>query len=287
MKLREVRLNFREGLSLLYPENEIDALFYILVQHHFGFPRHILGIEPEKELTASEAEVLTAALIELKKGVPIQYNLKKTTFLDLSIEVGPGVLIPRPETEELVHWMVASHPPNNSELRILDVGTGSGCIPLGLKSLLKHAEIHGLEKSQTALRYARSNAEVNNLFVDWHEADLFTPGDLGGAFDLIVSNPPYIPESEAEKMHVNVLDFEPSEALFVPDATPLLFYEGVLQLCDTYLKLGGWVYFEIHEDFGDQMVDLLIHHGMQEVVLKRDIFGKPRFVRGQRVNSRY
>jgi release factor glutamine methyltransferase len=281
MELRNLRQQFRTDLSGIYPDSEVDSIFYILIEDLLGLPRHILGVQPQKSITELEANQLKDSLAELKKGVPLQYIIGKTQFLDLDLEVGPGVLIPRPETAELVLWILEHHNSIGQTMRILDVGTGSGCIPIGLKSKMPNAELHGLDRSVEALNYARKNAEFHKLTIHWHEADMAIPLKIGGFFDLIVSNPPYIPEAEAQSMHTNVRDFEPSEALFVPNEIPLLYYQQLMERCNENLKVGGWLYLEIHEDFGAEVTELLHRNGFTEVLLKRDIFGKPRFVRGR------
>lgn len=281
MELRKVRQDFRSHLSGLYPDAEVDAMFYVLIQDFLGLPRHILGLEPQVSLSPQEFKKMYEVLDSLKSGQPLQYVTGRATFLDMDLAVGPGVLIPRPETEELVQWIRECHNETGAELRVLDVGTGSGCIAIGLKKMLPEAEVHGLDRSHRALFFAQKNAESQHLNISWHLADMQMPGEIVGPFDLIVSNPPYIPESEAKKMHTNVRDFEPSEALFVPDEDPLLFYKALMGLCGSELKTGGWLYLEIHENFGDEVEDLLCSHGFEDVHLKKDIFGKPRFVRGK------
>lgn len=282
MELRDLRQEFRNALSGMYSDSELDAMFYILMEDLLGFPRHILGLEPQKSLTTQEANKLNASFALLKKGIPLQYVLGKSLFLDLDLEVGPGVLIPRPETEELVLWIVDNHKTQSNGMRILDVGTGSGCIPIGLKKNMSNAELHGLDSSIKALDYARKNADIHNIEILWHEADMGKALNFEGAFDLVVSNPPYIPQSEAQHMHANVRDFEPSEALFVPDNNPLIFYRHLVELCKIYLKVGGWLYLEIHERFGTEVSGLLHSNGYTDIFLKKDIFGKPRFVRGRK-----
>ncbi|MFM1879573.1 MAG: protein-(glutamine-N5) methyltransferase, release factor-specific [Bacteroidota bacterium] len=281
MELRSLRHEFRSRLALLYLPEEIDALFYRLIHHISGLPRHILGIEPLKVISDSEAAALESALVQLQTGVPLQYITGIAYFMDQEFEVGPGVLIPRPETEELVRWIWESFP-ESEVLKILDVGTGSGCIPLSLGRLFSNAELHAMDKSSEALAYAKRNSKKHSIQVYWYEQDLFAVHDFNIQFDIMVSNPPYIPEAEASKIHVNVRDFEPVTALFVPDNDPLKFYRQLVQNSTSWIKPGGWLYLEIHENFSDQVLALLKEAGMQQVQLKMDIFGKPRFVRGQR-----
>ncbi len=283
MLLREIRQIFRQELSALYPPEETDQMFYELLDHYLGLPRFVLGLEPDKILSREAEQPLFEALASLKQHTPLQYVTGRAHFMDMALEVGPGVLIPRPETEELVRWILDSHGDDLATGRLLDVGTGSGCIAIALAVHLPGAEVHGLDLSQSALGYARRNASALEAVVHWHQADMRDPGRMGGPFDLIVSNPPYVPVSEAADMRPNVREHEPAEALFAPHQDPLAYYRNLLDLSAKSLKPGGWLYVEIHERYGEEVVDLLHRAGMGEVQLKKDIFGKPRFVRGRRL----
>jgi release factor glutamine methyltransferase len=282
MELRQLRQEFRDGLSPMYPATEIDAIFYLILDFYLELPRHILGIEPGKLISDVDTAKLKSALSQLKKGTPVQYVTGKALFRGLNFSVGPGVLIPRPETEELVDWILENCLEASIELKILDVGSGSGCIPVALARELPKAQIHGLEKSEDALGYAKQNAAENGVSVIWHHLDMLNPGKLPCSFEIIVSNPPYIPNSEYHAMHPNVRDFEPEMALFVPDNDPLKFYKAIVSLSDVSLLKGGWLYLEIHENLYREVEVLLKKSRYQEVQVKSDIFGKPRFVRGRR-----
>lgn len=283
MLLREIRQIFRQDLSALYPPEEIDQMFYELMDHYLGLPRFVLGLEPDKILSREAEQPLFEALASLKRHTPLQYVTGRAYFMDMALEVGPGVLIPRPETEELVRWILDSHRADLATGRLLDVGTGSGCIAISLAVHLPGAEVHGLDLSPEALGYARRNANTQEAVVHWHQADMRDTGQVGGPFDLIVSNPPYVPVSEAADMRPNVREHEPAEALFAPQNDPLAYYRNLLDLSANALKPGGWLYVEIHERLGEEVVHLLHRAGMGEVQLKKDIFGKPRFVRGRRL----
>lgn len=281
MLLREIRHIFRQELSPAYPSEETDQIFYELLDHYLGLPRYVLGLEPDKILSREEEQPLFEALASLKRDTPLQYVTGRAHFMDMRLEVGPGVLIPRPETEGLVRWVLDSHGGDLAEGRLLDAGTGSGCIAITLAVRLPGAEVHGLDRSPEALRFARRNAEAHGAGIHWHQADMGHPRHLGAPFDLIVSNPPYVPESEAREMRPNVREHEPAEALFAPRHDPLANYRALLDLAAASLKPGGWLYLEIHERFGDEVVGLLRQAGMGEVQLKKDIFDKPRYVRGR------
>jgi len=281
MLLREIRQIYRQELSAHYPQEETDHIFYELLDHYLGLPRFVLGLEPDKILSREEEQPLFEALAALKEHTPIQYVTGRAYFLEMVLEVGPGVLIPRPETEELVRWILDSEGPGLAQGRLLDVGTGSGCIAIALAVRLPGAEVHALDRSPAALEVARRNAAAQGVAIHWHQADMRHPGPLGAPYDLIVSNPPYVPESEAAEMRPNVREHEPAEALFAPEDDPLAYFRSLVELSATALKPGGWLYVEIHERFGEAVVALLRQAGMDEVRLKKDIFGKPRFVRGR------
>lgn len=281
MLLREIRQIYRRELSGAYPPEEVDEIFYRLLDHYLGLPRFVLGLEPHKIISREDEQPLFEALASLKRHVPLQYITGKAHFMGLELEVGPGVLIPRPETEELVRWILDSHASESAGGSLLDVGTGSGCIALALAVHLRATGVHALDRSAEALAYARRNAAAQDVNIQFTEADMQEPGTLGGPFDLIVSNPPYVPESEAGAMRPNVREHEPAGALFAPDADPLRFYKSLVNLAASNLKPGGWLYVEIHERFGAEVAALFGGAGMQEVQLKKDIFDKPRFVRAR------
>ncbi len=281
MLLREIRALFRKELAGVYPPEETGQIFCELLEHYLGLPRFVLGLEPDKIVSREDEQPLFEALASLKRHVPLQYITGKAYFMEMELEVGPGVLIPRPETEELVRWILASHGANLHGASLLDVGTGSGCIAIALAVHLSDARVHALDRSADALAYARRNAASQGVAIHFSQGDMRHPLQLGGPFDLIVSNPPYVPEGEAGAMRPNVRDHEPAEALFAPDDDPLLFYRSLTQLAGSQLRAGGWLYVELHERFGQAVAALFADAGMQEVQLKKDIFGKPRFVRAQ------
>lgn len=281
MLLRDIRHIYRQELSGAYPPGEVDEIFYRLLDHYLGLPRFVLGLEPHKIIGREHEQPLFEALASLKQHVPLQYITGKAHFMDLELEVGPGVLIPRPETEDLVRWILKSHQVDLVGGSLLDVGTGSGCIAVALAVRLPATRVHALDRSAEALAYARRNAAAQDVNIQFTLADMQQAGPLGGPFDLIVSNPPYVPESEAGAMRPNVREHEPAGALFAPDTDPLLFYRSLARLAGANLREGGWLYVEIHERFGAEVAALFAGEGMQEVQLKKDIFGKPRFVRAR------
>ena len=270
---REIIARIETPLTALYGEREARQIARIIVMELGGLCLTDLVAEPDKELGINELDRIIG---ELAAGRPLQYVLGHTEFYGLDFQVREGVLIPRPETEELVRTIVERHR-SDSGLRILDIGTGSGCIAVTLAAELPDARVTAVDISDTALRIARRNAERHRQTVRFERRDILT-GPPEGEFDLIVSNPPYVTESEKRQMSPNVLRYEPHRALFVPDDDPLLFYRAIAGLGRRLFAPGGTVYFEIDERFGTQTVELLENEGYREIVLSKDFFGKPRTV---------
>lgn len=279
--LRAIRQNYREQLRGQYAPGEIDQVFHILLEHFLGLPRITLAMEPGKALSESQAQPLLHALEALKAHRPVQYITGRAPFMGMDLRVSPEVLIPRPETEELVLWILESGEGFPRGGRFIDVGTGSGCIALALKQALPAAEGHAMDISGNALEIARSNALAQGVDLFFHQRDLCLPGGEWPQFDLVVSNPPYVPRSEEDRMMPRVARSEPHGALFVPDDDPLLMYRHLARFGSEHLNTGGWLFLEVHEAFGKGVANLLEREGYTGVVLKKDIFGKDRFVRGQ------
>ena len=227
MTLLEARNLFRTHLATLYVQAEIDAIFKGCIAHYFQWEPVKVGLYPNQLLQAKEESTLTQALAELEKATPLQYVLGETQFCGLSIRVASGVLIPRPETETLVDWVVAEQ--SESPKTVIDLCTGTGCIALALAKQRPNWQLIGLDISDRALEIARENSIHNGLNVHWQLADVLQADFSIPRCDLIVSNPPYVLPSEKKQMHRNVLDHEPDLALFVPQADPLLFYRAILQ----------------------------------------------------------
>jgi release factor glutamine methyltransferase len=270
----------RSELKDLYPEREIESFILLIFAWLKNYSLTDLILKKNEVLKSGEIARITEIVKKLKNFEPLQYILEVAHFYGLQLKVTPAVLIPRPETEELVDWIIHSEPDADN---VLDVGTGSGCIALALKSRLAHAEISGCDISEQALRVARENAKINNLNVLFFNSDILERryNCTTRMVDIIVSNPPYITESERTAMKTNVTDFEPYSALFVPDNQPLLFYEAILDFATAQLKDGGKVYFEINERFDSEMVVLMENRGFTSVELKRDLQGKMRMIRGR------
>lgn len=265
-------------LAGLYPSNEIDGFKRIIFETVCGWDFTEQVIKKHEIISATEFEKIEAILLRLKNAEPIQYILGETEFYGLKLKVNPSVLIPRPETEELVEWVLHSNLPKN--YRILDIGTGSGSIAMAIKNQLKETKVSGMDISEKALETARQNALENGLEVDFFQDDILNPKNLQeGMYDVIVSNPPYIMESEKPRMHNNVLNFEPENALFVPDVDPLVFYRAIAEFAKKYLSENGSLFFEINESLNTEMVDLLTGFGFSDIEIRKDINGKNRMVR--------
>ena len=246
----------------------------------------LCGLSTADLLTGKAVDLSDEAMHRMEKAVrrvsigePVQYVVGNADFMDLELEVNPSVLIPRPETEELVR-LVLKENTSMRDGRILDIGTGSGCIALSLKKAYPDAEVTGWDISTSAIDVARRNACLNALDVKFEQQDIFEAKPREAVFDLIVSNPPYICLSEAREMEKNVLEHEPHTALFVPDEQPLLFYDAITRFASKALKQGGGVYFEVNRAYAGDVAQLLNHHGFTNVKAFNDQYGNPRLVRG-------
>lgn len=241
-----------------------------------------LILHRNKELSAKIQEKIEIALSKINKGQPAQYVLGFTYFYDLKLRTDKRALIPRPETEELVTWVMTEN--KQIPKYILDIGTGTGCIPLALKKQWKSAEIVGIDIEKDALLLAKENAETLDLSVQFYLADALKLTEFSKQkWDIIISNPPYIPLSDKATMQRHVVDYEPHSSLFVSDNDPLLFYNAIAQYAMQYLTKYGQLYFEIHENYAHSVVDLLKNIGFNNVVLKEDLEGKPRMIKGAKL----
>ncbi len=271
---REIFLQLRDIASELYGEEEGRQIAEMIVLAKGAITRNELLIEYDKEL---EIKDIDAIIAQLREWRPVQYIIGVASFDDMDLEVGEGVLIPRPETEELVEW-IASEAQQNA--KIVDVCTGSGCIAIALRRRLSNSRVWGIDISKEALNIARRNAQKFAPSVEFIEGDAL--GDFSqlvdGKVDVVVSNPPYIPISHRELMRPNVTEHEPSIALFVDDNDPLLFYRSIARRARTMLRKGGKLYFEIYENFADEMRVMLSSEGYSNIVVREDFRGKQRMV---------
>ncbi len=276
----KINKSFKTELKDIYPEREIQTFVEILLEYYAGLNKTDLILKSEEILKPTVNEQIENALFRLKKEEPIQYIIGETEFYDLKLKVNPSVLIPRPETEELVDWIIKNHK-NNKKINILDIGTGSGCIPLALKNNLPNAKVFAIDISETALETAKQNAKLNNLDVSFTQLDILNAEikQKFEKFDIIVSNPPYIREKEKELMHKNILENEPHLALFVGDNDALVFYKAIIHFAKNHLKKQGNLYFEINEAYGNEIITLLKENEYQDIEFKKDINGKDRMIR--------
>ncbi|MDP2059181.1 MAG: peptide chain release factor N(5)-glutamine methyltransferase [Flavobacteriaceae bacterium] len=282
MTLNAFRILFFDTLKSLYELEEIQGFYSLLLNEKLGISRVEAVLQSEKILDASTEIECRDLLKRLENQEPIQYILNRTHFCDLPFLLNANVLIPRPETEELVYWMVSHCEINlQKKLKILDIGTGSGCIAVSLAKLLPKTEVSAMDLSREAIQTARENAALNQVQIDFMEADILKTSTLGDSFDIIVSNPPYVLNAEKSKMRDNVLKFEPHKALFVPDTNPLIFYEKITKLAIHSLRQNGLLFFEINEAYGNEVRDILAENGFIAIELKADLFGKNRMIKGR------
>ena len=265
-----------------YSESEIHVLGMLILEKLTGFSRIWLLIHKELKLNDEQNIIASQYLERLKNHEPIQYILGETEFYGLKFKVNPSVLIPRPETEELVEWVKPPHPPKGGFLSgtptLLDVDTGSGCIAVALKKKFPSANVSAMDISPEALALAKENAALNEVNIEFIQDDILHPAATDRKWDVIVSNPPYIPASEQRYLHKNVTDFEPHLALFVQDNDPLIFYRKIAEFALSHLTAGGRLYVEIHQSLGRQCCQLLESMGFQSVELRKDLSGNDRMI---------
>ena len=271
----------KDALKDIYPESEAFSLAKMLLVEGFGFSTLELYGGKDKDISGKRRDVLNEMIRRLQKNEPIQYVLGVETFCGLSFEVNPNVLIPRPETAELVNWIVDEWGTKPS-CRVLDIGTGSGCIPVSLAKLLETSRVESWDISEEALRVARRNCERNEVDVLLRQKDVLEASPEGVFYDVIVSNPPYIADSEKMSMDANVLEWEPSLALFVPDSDPLLFYRKIGELALEMLAEDGALYFEINQAYGMDTINMLKALSYGQVELRKDAWGNDRMVKAIR-----
>ncbi|NDP20066.1 MAG: peptide chain release factor N(5)-glutamine methyltransferase [Paludibacter sp.] len=261
-----------------YPENEIKSFCNLIIQKLTGFSRIEILVNKNTNFSVEKQQDVEKIIEKLKKQVPIQYILGETDFYGHTFNVNESVLIPRPETEELVDWIQKDNSSNQIK-NILDIGTGSGCIAISLKHIFTNAVVDAFDISETALVTAKSNARRNKVNINFIKADILNAPKFNKKWDIIVSNPPYVTEFEKNEILPNVLEHEPHLALFVPDNDPLLFYRNIAKFAQEYLGQNGKLYFEINREFGMDCMNLLTNMGFSDVELRKDISGNDRMIR--------
>lgn len=284
MKLKEVQNIFHNELDVIYGKEEVNSFFYLLTEEFLEMNRLAFSIQPKFVISKVEEQLLFDVLSELKRGRPIQYILGKTEFYGLPFKVNEYTLIPRPETEELVDWILSKHRKDQT-INILDVGTGTGCIAISIAKHWPHAQVYALDISKEALDIAKENAVINDTKITFLEGDILNRNNWNLVFkelkfDIIVSNPPYVRHLEKKEIKNNVLQHEPHLALFVDDDDPLLFYKAISEFALKYLKKEGQLYFEINQYLGYDMVELLKDFKFRNIDLKKDISGNDRMIKG-------
>ncbi|MFC4210661.1 peptide chain release factor N(5)-glutamine methyltransferase [Pedobacter lithocola] len=275
MNIKALQKEYIQSLSRFYDADEAKAIFNLSVISILGINQSELLLPTDKELDTKDLDKLNKVLKELSTGMPIQQILGETIFYKLPFKITADVLIPRPETEELVDWMITELKDKNKSL--LDIGTGSGCIPITLKKNLPQLDVSAIDVSANALSIAKENASLNKVEVNFIEADILNySSDI--KYDVIVSNPPYIREVEKADMHENVLAHEPHLALFVSDENPLIFYDAISDFALKNLNPNGYLFFEINEYLWAETLQILMDKRFKNIELKKDMQGKDRMV---------
>lgn len=278
MSLNDIKQTLKKQLADQYESIELNPILSILTEHITGWDQLQQVLNKETELNETQILAFEKAAAELKAGKPIQYVIGKAWFMGEAYSVNEHVLIPRPETEELVDWILEYAEIKGTSLRILDIGTGSGCIAIALKKALPNSNVSAIDISTNALKVAAENASILNAAIEFVPLDILNTAFLPDQYDVIVSNPPYIPMHEMENMEMQVTSQEPNIALFVPDEDPLVFYKAIARLAKLHLKPNGQLFFEIHFDQGEAMVNLLDEMNFH-AELREDLFGKDRMIR--------
>ena len=291
ISLKEYKKLFSETLKDIFPSTEIDTFFLYLMQEYLGFTRVDLVLQSDFIIDQNTKNLFDRALERLKNQEPIQYILGKTDFFGLPFLVDKNTLIPRPETEELVAWIIDEveilNNKSSPKISLLDIGTGSGCIPISLAKNIDFAAIYAIDISIKTLEVALKNADSNQVSISFFEMDILKTSNLDLLskdktqinFDIIVSNPPYVRESEKSAIDKNVLENEPHQALFVSDENPLVFYEKIADLALLHLSRNGLLFFEINQYLGNQTVNMLLKKGFKNIELRKDIFGNNRMIK--------
>ena len=297
MILKNFRTYFTDALKEIYPKTEIDTFFFLLIEEKLNLQRVDTVMQPDFLIADANLSELKIILKRLQKEEPIQYILGNTEFYGLPFKVNKNTLIPRPETEELVEWVikevtelqsnkvaeldtdVISTKNDEITMSILDIGTGTGCIPISLAKNLNDVKISAIDVSSEALIVAQQNATLNNVDISFLEMDILETKELPQQYNLIVSNPPYVRELEKVEISNNVLKSEPHLALFVEDDNPLIFYSKIADLAKNHLKEDGLLFFEINQYLGKETVAMLKQKGFNTIKLKKDLFGNDRMIK--------
>jgi len=287
MTFREAERIFIDSLISVYDKQEAISLAWLSISHTFKLERtNYLNLK-DTEIPVDKYESLFKILEELKTGKPLQYVIGETEFFGLNFKVNSSVLIPRPETEELVEWILSDLRISKRALegiRIIDIGTGSGCIPITIKKNIPEAQLYAIDISQEALDISKKNAVLNQTKINFIQDDILESSNTSlnkEKFQIIVSNPPYVMEAEKQQMLPNVLDYEPHMALFVPNNNPLIFYKTIADFAIKHLDTNGLLYLEINENLGEETINILKEKGLKNIELRQDLRGKDRMIRSK------
>lgn len=280
MTLKELKSTFITQLSEVYPSQEVESIFTVLSEYFLNYTRLETVLKADESLSEEIIKHFENAISRLKRQEPVQYICGKTEFYSLPFKVDKHTLIPRPETEGLVQWIIDDENKKQTKSKtLLDIGTGSGCIAISLAKNLKGLDVSALDFSPEALKTAHKNSVLNSVKVTFFELDLLDEQTLPQRYDIMVSNPPYVRELEKSNMRSNVLEYEPKSALFVTDKDPFLFYRRIARLANLYLTDNGRVYFEINEYLSDELKALLLTERFTDIEVRKDIFGKDRMLK--------
>jgi release factor glutamine methyltransferase len=277
--IKDIRFYLLKELDKIYPEPEKSSLINIIIKTITGVSKLHQLYNFDEPVSKSQLEKIIEISNELKTGKPVQYILGVTDFYGCKIKLNNETLIPRQETEELVHLIISENKTYRGN--IIDIGSGSGCIAIALAANIPHSFVTGVEISEGAVAMAKENALLNGVNVSFLKSDIFHLDNIAaGKAGILVSNPPYVRDSEKKMMNRNVLDFEPHRALFVPDSDPLIFYNAIIKAAETILLPGGKLYFEINELMGSSMIKLLESAAYRDINIIKDINNKDRIVKG-------
>lgn len=285
MTLIDVRNYYRKTLKDYYSKNEIDFYFKILINSFFNWDSTLIALNPKKQLTILESSKLIKTINNLKKFKPIQYITGESFFMGLKFKVNRNVLIPRQETEELVEWIINDNRDFQNKINVIDIGTGSGCIAISLSKKKRNFNLTAIDNSDKSLLVAKENARLNKVKINFINNDILKPLNDKTIYDIIISNPPYIADSEIKNIEDKVLKFEPYNAIFVDKKNPLIFYKAIIDFSLSNLKKEGKIYFEINPIFYNSLLTLIESYNKFNLVVKKDISNKNRMIRLMRNNE--
>jgi len=279
MNLKSFKKYFHDELKDLYSLEELDSLFFILINYYLQISKIAYIQNPQKQLNKLNIKKIYSKIKLLKENMPIQYVIGEVVHKKLKFNLNKSVLIPRPETEELCNWVISSTNKNN---RILDIGTGSGFIAIILKKFIHDCEVEAWDISREALKLAKKNANTNNVKIDFKQVDILKNNISSSRFDVIVSNPPYVDYCEKNQINSRVKDYEPHDAIFVDHDDNMIFYKKIIEKSERLLKQNGVLYFESHSSRINILENMLKINNFKRIIIKEDLFGKKRMISAQK-----